>query len=429
MKTLASVRWATAFPLHLGLCLALTGQPVAAQKSEDKLQAKARAIHERAFTVDSHEDTPSESLLNAAFDLAQDHTLQDGSQVDLPKMKRGGLDAVFWVVYVGQGPRTPAGYANIRQEAQAQFDAIAATIKKYPTELALATTPAEALRVRKAGQRAVFIGIENGYTIGQDLGLLQTYYNQGARYITLCHSSNNDLCDSSTDPTGPEYQGLSQLGRQAVQEMNRLGIMVDVSHTSDSTFYDVLKLSTVPVIASHSASRALSDVPRNLTDDMVRALAKKGGVVQLNLYSPYVKTQVKTAERQAAEQALLAKYHIKNPLNVYALPAPEKQQALAEYAQLEKQLPVPLATVQDAVNQIDHLVQVAGIDHVGIGSDFDGGTVLNGLANVGDFPNLTLELVRRGYSAHDLNKIWSGNLFRVMRAVERGKSTPLSVRR
>ncbi|MDB5235582.1 MAG: rane dipeptidase [Hymenobacter sp.] len=410
--------------LPASVLLTCMAHSVAAQTPEAKLQAKARAIHERAFTLDSHEDTPSQSLLTPGFDFATDHTAKEEAQVDLPKMKRGGLDAAFWVVYVGQGPRTPAGYAAIRQEAQAQFDAIGATIRKHPTELALATTPAEALRAHKAGQRAIFVGIENGYTIGLDLGLLQTYYKQGTRYITLCHSSNNDLCDSATDPNGPEYQGLSPLGRQAVQEMNRLGIMVDVSHTSDSTFYDVLRLSRVPVIASHSASRALGNMPRNLTDDMVRDLARKGGVVQLNLFSPYVKTQVKSAERQAAEQAFFTKHHIKTFLNVYALPPTEKQAALAELALLEQQYPIPLATVQDAANQMDHLVQVAGIDHVGIGSDFDGGTILTGLANVGDFPNLTLELVRRGYSARDINKIWSGNLFRVMRAVERGKGNP-----
>ena len=412
------------FAAPLTLLLLLAAQPVAAQTAEAKLQAKAHAIHEKAFIVDSHEDTPSKHLVNPGFDLAKDHASKEEGQVDLPKMKRGGLDGAFWVVYVGQGPRTPAGYAAVRQEAQAQFDAIATALKEHPTELALATTPADAMRIREAGQRAVFIGIENGYTIGQDLGLLQTYYDQGARYITLCHSSNNDLCDSSTDPTGPEYQGLSALGRRAVQEMNRLGIMVDVSHTSDSTFYDVLRLSRVPVIASHSASRALSNVPRNLTDDMVRELAKKGGVVQLNLLSSYVKPEVKTAERLAVEQAFFAKYHLKDFLNRHSLPPAEKQAALADYAQLQQQYPVPLANVQDAADQLDHLVRVAGVDHVGIGSDFDGGTVLDGLASVGDFPNLTLELVRRCYSARDLNKIWSGNLFRVMRAVERGKAKP-----
>jgi len=388
-----------------------------------QLKAKARAIHEKAFMLDTHQDTPS-NLIKPGFDLAKDHTSNEDAQVDFPKMKRGGVDGAFWAVYVAQGPRTPEGIVAIRKEAQAMFDAIQAAIRQHPTELALATTPAEALQIRKKGQRAIFIGMENGYPIGQDLGMLQQYYNQGARYITLCHASNNDICDSSTDPKGPEYQGLSAFGRQVVQEMNRLGIMVDISHTSDSTFYDVLRLSTVPVIASHSSSRALSDMARNLTDDMARDLARHGGVVQVNLYSPYVKKPVKSAERQAAEQAFFAKWHIKTSLNLYALPPDDKQVAMAEYATLEKQYPVPLANVQDAADQIDHLVKVAGIDHVGIGSDFDGGTVLTGLADVSDFPNLTLELVRRGYSEKDINKIWGGNLFRVMNAVEKGKSKP-----
>ncbi|MFD1467900.1 dipeptidase [Hymenobacter caeli] len=406
------------------LLLLFAARPAAAQTAEAKLQAKAHAIHAKAFVVDAHEDTPSKHLVKPGFDLADDHAAKEDGQVDLPKMKRGGLDAAFWVVYVGQGPRAPAGYAAIRQEVQAQFDAIHAAIRRYPTELALATTPAEARRIRRAGQRALFIGMENGYPVGQDLAMLQAYYNQGARYLTLCHSSNNDLCDSATDPKGPEWQGLSPLGERAVREMNRLGMMVDVSHTSDSTFYDVLRASRVPVIASHSGSRVLADMPRNLTDAMLRALARHGGVVQLNLFSPYVKTEVKTPARQAAEQAFYTKWSIKTFLNVYALPAADRTQALAEYVDIERKYPVSLATVQDAANQIDHLVQVAGIDHVGIGSDFDGGSVLDGLADVGDFPHLTLELLRRGYSARALRKIWGGNLFRVMDAVARGKGPP-----
>jgi len=404
-------------PMLLTLAATL---PSLSQTADAKLQAKARAIHEKAFVLDTHQDTPS-NLIKPGFDLTKDHTPDDEAQVDFPKMKRGGVDGAFWAVYVAQGPRTPEGIAAIRKEAQAMFDAIQGAIRQHPTELALATTPAEAQRIRKAVQRAIFIGMENGYPIGQDLGMLRQYYDQGARYITLCHSSNNDICDSATDPNGPEHQGLSAFGHQVAQEKNRLGIMVDISHTSDSTFYDVLRLSSVPIIASHSGSRVLSNMARNLTDDMLRDLARHGGVVQLNLYSPYVKTEAKSAERQAAEQAFFAKWHIKTSLNLYALPPDDKKVAMAEYAQLEKQYPVPLATVQDAANQIDHLVQVAGIDHVGIGSDFDGGTILTGLTDVGDFPNLTLELVRRGYSAKDINKIWSGNLFRVMRAVERGK--------
>ncbi|MBC6607341.1 membrane dipeptidase [Hymenobacter sp. BT188] len=394
--------------------------PASAQ-TDAKWQAKARKLHERLYTVDSHEDTPNENLLNPRFDLTKDNN-PDSAQVDLPKMRRGGLDAAFWVVYMGQGPRTQEGTEAARQQAQTMFLGIEKAVKAHPTELAMATTPAEALSLERAGKRAIFIGMENGFPVGRDLSQVHAYYNQGVRYLTLCHSSNNEICDSATDPKGPEYQGLSPFGEQVVAEMNHLGMMVDVSHTSDSTFYDVLRLSRVPVIASHSSCRALADMPRNLSDDMLRALARNGGVIQINFYSPYVKTEAKSSERLAAEQAFFAKWQIKTPLNVYGLPAESQQAALAEWGQLQKQFPVPLATLQDAANQIDYAVRVAGINHVGIGSDFDGGSVLTGLRNVGDLPALTEELVRRGYSRRDLAKIWSGNLFRVMKAVEKGKS-------
>ncbi|WP_133273643.1 dipeptidase [Hymenobacter radiodurans] len=400
----------------------MIGDPAYAQ-TVTKQQAKARKLHERLYTVDSHEDTPNENLLNPRFDLTKDNN-PDSAQVDLPKMRRGGLDAAFWVVYMGQGPRNEEGTAVAQQQAQAMFSGIEKAVQAHPAELAMATTPAEALALGKAGKRAIFIGMENGFPVGRDLNKVQAYYNQGVRYLTLCHSSNNEICDSATDPKGPEYQGLSPFGEQVVSEMNRLGMMVDVSHTSDSTFYDVLRLSRVPVIASHSSCRALADVPRNLSDEMLRALARNGGVIQINFYGPYVKTEAKSPERVAAEQAFFAKWQIKTSLNVYGLPTESQKEALAELRQLQKQFPVPLATVQDAANQIDHAVKVAGIDHVGIGSDFDGGSVLTGLRDVGDLPALTEELLRRGYSRRDLAKIWSGNLFRVMRAVEKGKSRP-----
>ncbi|MBC6991038.1 dipeptidase [Hymenobacter sp. BT491] len=409
----------------LGL-LSMLAFTTTAQTSDPALEAKARKIHERAFTVDTHEDTP-ENLVNPSFDLTVDHDSKV-AQVDLPKMQRGGLDAAFWAVYMGQGPRTAAGHEAAKQKALAIFESIRSAVRNHPEQLALATTPDEALRIGKTGKHAIFIGIENGYPVGKDLSLLKTYYDLGARYMTLCHSSNNEICDSSTDPNGPEYQGLSPFGEQVVDEMNRLGMMVDISHTSDSTFYDVVRRSKVPVIASHSACKALSNVPRNLSDDMLRALAKNGGVIQMNLFSPYVKTESKSPERQAAEQAFFAKWNIKSFLNIYGLPEASQQQALAEFNTIKEQFPVPLATVQDAVNQIDHAVKIAGIDHVGIGSDFDGGTELADLRDVGEFPNLTRELVRRGYSRKDIEKIWGGNLFRVMRAVEHGKSKAVNLK-
>ncbi|WP_100337072.1 dipeptidase [Hymenobacter chitinivorans] len=391
-----------------------------AQKPDPALVTKANTIHNQAFVLDSHQDTPI-NLVKPGFDISKDHDSQE-AQVDLPKMQRGGLDGAFWAVYLGQGPRTPEGNAAAKQEALTIFNAIRSTIQAHSSALDLATTEEQALQIRRVGKRAIFIGMENAYPIGQDLGSLKSFYDLGVRYITLCHGSNNDICDSATDPTGPEHQGLSAFGKQAVVEMNRLGMMIDVSHASDSTFYDVLRLTKAPIIASHSSSRALSNVPRNLSDDMLRALAKNDGVVQLNLYSAYVKTEAKTPERLAAEQAFFAKWNIKNFLNVYGLPAAEQQQAQAELLQLEAQYPVALATVQDAANLIDHVVKVAGIDHVGIGTDFDGGTRLTGLADVGELPALTLELVKRGYSEKDINKIWSGNLFRVMKAVDKARA-------
>ncbi|MCB2376407.1 dipeptidase [Hymenobacter sp. BT635] len=402
----------------LPLALALLGPMAAwAQKPDPALVTKANTIHNQAFVLDSHEDTPL-NLMKPGFDISKDHDSQE-AQVDIPKMQRGGLDGAFWAVYMGQGPRTPEGNAAAKQEALSIFNAIRSTIQAHSSQLDMATTEEQALQIRRVGKRAVFIGMENGYPIGQELSLIKSFYDLGVRYITLCHSSNNDLCDSATDPTGPEHQGLSAFGKQAVTEMNRLGMLVDVSHASDSTFYDVLRLSKAPVIASHSSSRALADSPRNLSDDMLKALARNGGVVQLNLYSPYIKTELKTAERLAAEQAFFTKWKIKGFLNVYGLPAAEQQQALAEIDQLNAKFPVALATVQDAVNQIDHIVKIAGIDHVGIGSDFDGGTRLTGLGDAGELPNLTLELVKRGYSEKDIFKIWSGNLFRVMKAAEK----------
>lgn len=401
--------------------LALLGPTLGrAQKADAALVTKANTIHNQAFVLDSHQDTPI-NLVKPGFDIAKDHDAKE-AQVDLPKMLRGGLDGAFWAVYMGQGPRTPEGNAAAKQEALTIFNAIRSTIQAHSDELDLATTEEQALQIRRLGKRAIFIGMENAYPIGQDLGSLKSFYDLGVRYITLCHGSNNDLCDSATDPNGPEHQGLSAFGKQAVVEMNRLGMMVDVSHASDSTFYDVLRLTKAPIIASHSSSRALSNVPRNLSDDMLRALAKNGGVVQANLYSAYVKTEAKTPERLAAEQAFFTKWKIKGFLNVYGLPAAEQQQAQAELLRLEEQFPVALATVQDAANLIDHMVKVAGIDHVGIGTDFDGGTSLTGLADVSELPALTLELVKRGYSEKDIFKIWSGNLFRVMKAVDKART-------
>jgi len=271
----------------------------------------------------------------------------------------------------------------------------------------------DAYRIEKSDKRAIFIGIENGYPVGKDIKNIEEFYNLGARYITLCHSSNNDICDSSTDKDGAEHDGISAFGEQVVKEMNRLGIMVDVSHVSDKSFYDAVKLSKTPVIASHSSARAICDHPRNMDDEMLKTLAKNGGVIQLCVLNSYIKTPPKNPQREEALNALRKKYNDFKDLT-------EEQGAnlTKEWYKLQKDFPEVLATVSDAVDHIDHMVKVAGIDHVGIGTDFDGGGGLKDFFDISEAGNLTYELVKRGYSKKNIEKIWGGNFLRVFRQVE-----------
>lgn len=329
-------------------------------------------------------------------------------------MKEGGLDGVFFAVYVGQGPRNPEGNEKARRTALATFDTLRAVINRYPDLVQQGLTTDDLKKINRKGKLAIFFGIENGYVIGRDLGMLKTYFDLGARYVTLCHSHNNDICDSSSDPEGPEYNGLSKFGEDVIREMNRLGMMIDVSHISDEAFYDVLELSNAPVIASHSSARALCDHHRNLDDQMLRTLAEKNGVIQVCAVSEYLKELPPHPERDSAQQAVRKKYG-----NFYQLPPDQQEIVLQEWFAIDSLFPPILATVTDFVDHIDHIVQVAGIDHVGIGTDFDGGGELEGCYDVLEIENITFELLKRGYSKEDIQKIWSGNLLRVFREVER----------
>ncbi|MFN3380078.1 MAG: dipeptidase [Runella zeae] len=409
-------------------CFALSTSVAMSQEADKALLKKAKKIHEKAFTVDTHADTPM-LLSRGGFDITKDNDARTtNSKVDYPRMKRGGLDAIFFAVYLGQGPRTPEALESAKKRALDIFEAVNTTLKKTSSEAELATTPEEAYRIGKTGKRVIFIGVENGYAMGHDLKMLQKFYDLGARYMTLCHSSNNDICDSSTDPKGAEYQGLSPLGEQVVKEMNRLGMIIDVSHVSDSTFYDAIRLSKVPIVATHSGARAICNHPRNLTDDMLKALAKNGGVIQLNLLSDYIKTIPPSPEREAAMKSLYEKYNIKDRRGMATLSEEQQKQARAEFMELNKKYPVQLATVKDAIDHIDHIVKLIGIDHVGMGADFDGGGALADCFDVSQYENMTIELVRRGYSKKDIEKIWSGNFFRVMKAVEKGKTQEVSLK-
>ncbi|MGC8891849.1 MAG: dipeptidase [Candidatus Saccharicenans sp.] len=387
----------------------------AAGSSEDPWVQKAKLIQKKMITVDTHCDTAM-MLLRGNWNPAERHdpNLANSGKIDLPRMKEGGLDCEFFAAFVAQGPRTEAGYAQAKQRAEELIQAVKKMVADNPQVIGLGFRPEDAYRLKKEGKLTAFLGIENGYAIGQDLSLVKHFYDLGVRYITLCHTSNNDICDSSTDPGNHQDKGLSEFGRQVVRECNRLGMIVDISHASDKSFYDVLAVSQAPIIASHSCSRAVCDNPRNLTDDMIKALAKKGGVIQICFLSAYVKTPKPNPERDKALAEFRAKYGNWRNIQDEA----ERQKIMEEMQELNRKYPADLATVKDLVDHIDHVVKLVGVDYVGIGTDFDGGGGVLGCNDVSEMYQVTAELLRRGYSEKDLRKIWGENFFRVFHKVE-----------
>ncbi|MBN2665578.1 MAG: dipeptidase [Bacteroidales bacterium] len=376
--------------------------------NDGRLISQADKIHGKALTVDTHCDTPI-NIARLDFDLGVRHT--EGC-VDFPRMKEGGLDAEFFAVFTSQGPRNDSAFNAVYDYALSVLDKVRLNVEKYPEMAGMATSPRDAVRLKREGKIAAFIGIENGYPIGKDISRVKAFYDRGARYITLSHTRNNDICDSSTDPWGPEHDGLSAFGREVVIEMNRLGMMVDVSHISDNAFYDVLEVSTAPVIASHSSCRALCESPRNLDDDMLLALRDNGGVIQICILSDYLKIPDPNPQLETRLKDFGEKYG-----EFGLLGEEEKKIAREEYRAIKERYE-KLATVKDVADHIDHVVQVIGIDHVGIGTDFDGGGGVEGCMSVADMKNITIELLRRGYSRQEIAKIWGGNIMRVMKDVE-----------
>jgi membrane dipeptidase len=375
-----------------------------AAPSDADLVARAREIHERTLTIDTHDDI-EDDFAGAVDPLNADR------QVTLEKMRAGGLDVVFFIVYVGQGERTPDGYAQARAGAMAKFAAIHRMADEmYPDRVEIAYHPDDVERIVGSGKLATVIGMENGFIIGKDLSLLKTYYDLGGRYLTLAHQGHNDIADSSTPSerlgdAEEEHGGLSPFGEEVVAEMNRLGIMVDVSHISKKAALDAMRVSKAPVIASHSSTRALADVPRNMDDETLLALKENGGVMQTVALGGYVKTR---PEFDAARRTLWEELGIDGYAAFRAMSDEQRAAYDLKIAELEAQWPA--ANVSDFV---DH------IDHVGISSDFDGGGGVVGWNDASESFNVTLELVRRGYSEEDIAKLWGGNLLRAWRDVER----------
>jgi membrane dipeptidase len=370
----------------------------------------ADALHHRLFTIDTHIDTPTASLMRPGWELAQAHDFAaDGSQCDLPRMRMGGIDALVFAVYSTQGARTPGGYAAMHHRVVQVFERTQEVIRTNLAQCGLALTADDGPRLKAEGRRAIYLSIENSYSLGLDVGNVAKFHGLGMRMLGLTHMLNNDVADSSTDPRGPEWGGLSPFGREVVAECNRLGVVLDASHVSDAALVNLLELSKFPVVLSHSGCRAVCDHPRNISDGLLRALAAKGGVIQINALPVAVVPTTEDGRTAALADLLLI-------LGGTVL-TPEVLAATgAEWHRIETTYPNPPAALEDYVKHIEHAVTVAGIDHVGIGCDFDGGGGVRGLNSVADYPNLTAALLARGWTEANLVKLWGGNTLRVLRA-------------
>ena len=383
-------------------------------QSEEEIIARALDIHERVLTVDTHADTPLR-MIEPGFDLAKRYDpLETGSKVDYPRMKEGGLDAIFFAAFVSQDIRDNDGNERAKKLVIQMIDAVISSAEQNASLVGLALTPKDAYELEKDGKRAIYLAIENGYPIGEDLKNIELFYDMGVRYITLVHSSNNDIADSATDSSGAEHEGLSAFGEEVVKEMNRLGIIVDVSHASDDVFFDAIALSEAPIIATHSNARSVTEHQRNMSDEMLRLMAENGGVVQMTLLSSYLRDEPPNPERAAALEELRSSMK-----NVGVMTPEERAERRSAFNEINEKFPTPLATVKHVVDHIDHMVSIAGIDHVGIGCDFDGGGGIDGVFDASEVMNITIELVRRGYSEEDIEKIWGKNVMRVFEEVQK----------
>jgi membrane dipeptidase len=394
------------------IALATSAAPLRAQAAETT--ASARAIHESLLTLDTHLDTPA-NFGRPGWDILDRHdAAKDGSQIDYPRMVEGGLDGGFFAIYTPQGPRTPEATRAARDAALIRGVEIREMVAKHGDKFGLALKADDAATIAAQGKRVVYMSIENSYPIDGDVTLLSAFYAMGVRISGLAHFKNNDMADSSTDK--PEWHGLSPLGKQFVAEANRLGVVLDGSHSSDDVLDQLIALSKTPVILTHSGCKAVFDHPRNVDDTRIKALADSGGVIQVDAYSSYLIDTPKNPDREAAMAALMAKAGARAKMT-------EDQRAafMAEYKAIEAKWPVRKATFEDFMNHLNHALKVAGVDHVGIGLDFDGGGGVTGLNDASSYWKISERLLAEGYTKADLEKIWSGNVLRLLRATEAAK--------
>jgi len=388
------------------LC-AVAGALVTAKPKPDEIAVRARRLHFSAIVVDTHDDT-TQRFLDGDFDLMPRNS---AGSIDIPRMKEGGLDAIFFSIWI---PSKITGPEAIKH-ALDQIDAVRRHVAKHPKEITLATTAAEVREAHKDGKIAALMGVEGGHMIASDLGVLRSYAALGVRYMTLTHSGNEEWADSSTDKA--VHNGLTPFGKDVVREMNRFGVMVDISHVSDKTFYDALEVSKAPLIASHSSCRAICDAPRNMADQMIKDLAAKGGVIQINYHVGFLSQEFRNAEKADPEINLaIAAAVTKRCGDKEGCQLIEGDRITREYVERGK---LPRVDWTKIIEHIDHAVKLVGADHVGLGSDFDGANMPYGMEDVTKLPQITEALLRKGYSEGDVKKILGENTLRVMGEVER----------
>lgn len=373
----------------------------------DEISARARKLHFSSMVVDTHDDT-TQRFLHGKFDIGARHS--DGS-IDIPRMREGGLDAIFFSIWI---PSKITGQEAVNR-ALAQIAAVREQLSAHPKDLALATTAADVRAAHKRGKIAALLGVEGGHMINSNLDVLRNFASLGVRYMTLTHSGNDEWADSSTDT--PAHHGLTDFGKDVVREMNRLGIIVDISHVSDKTFYDALDVSKAPMIASHSSCRALCDAPRNMSDRMMKDLAAKGGVVQINYHVGFLSQEFRNAEKANPEiNKAIGEEVQKRCGDDEACQLLEGDRLTREYVERGK---LPRVDWKKIIEHIDHAEKVAGVDHVGLGSDFDGANMPYGMEDASRLPKITDALLKKGYSEDDVKKILGENTLRVMAEVER----------
>ena len=392
--------------LSFGLCISAGSLLVAAMTGED-ISGGAQKLHFSSIVVDTHDDT-TQRFLDSKFDIAARNST---GSIDIPRMREGGLGAIFFSVWI---PSKITGTEAVNR-ALAQIEAVREQVRTHPKDLALSTTAAEVRAVHKQGKIAVLLGVEGGHMINSDLEVLRRFASLGVRYMTLTHSGNCEWADASTDKA--VHNGLTDFGKDVVREMNRLGMMVDISHVSDKTFYDALEVSKAPLMASHSSCRAICDAARNMTDQMIKDLAAKGGVIQINYHVGFLSQDFRDSEKAHPEweQAIGAEIKQRCGDNE-ACQLIEGDRVTREYVAQGK---LPRVDWTKIIEHIDHAVKVAGVDHVGLGSDFDGANMPYGMEDATKLPKITEALLKKGYSERDVKKILGENTLRIMTEVER----------